>query len=76
MRLETVSLDPPALSYVHDEQRLIYRVGSSLFSRVVDAENYKLDATTYVVKRAPIELWYKDRWNIMGDIPEASRVAL
>lgn len=42
------------------------------FNAVTSAENYKLDNAI----RSPIELWYKSRWNIMGDIPQPRRLAL
>lgn len=54
----------------------LYRVrngGSHLrFNAITTAENYKLDNAI----RSPIELWYKSRWNVMGDIPEPKLTAL
>jgi hypothetical protein len=54
---------------------LLYRVGREPFANIIDAECYKLDADRYH-SRLPIELYYKDRWNIMGDVPEPKRVPL
>lgn len=42
------------------------------FHSITSAENHRLDNSL----RAFIELWYKGRWNIMGDIPQPKRMAL
>jgi hypothetical protein len=52
----------------------VYRVGVQHFAHIIAAECYKLDEPIAKLARLPIELWYKSRWNVMGNIPEAKRV--
>jgi len=72
MSFRTIEIAPPLVEYYLDGKPLIYRVGTNKFTGVVQAECHKIDTHD----RRSIELWYKDRWNIMGDIPNARRIAL
>ena len=55
-----------------DTRYLGYRVGKEYFARIVDAECYKIDTGS----RFAIEMFYKDRWHIVGGKPEVKRIAI